>query len=183
MIVRRGGGEVRQLTARAFWALRDDVGQVVVGGMPVVFDISLPIAAMERYVAASDRRPDAGIGEHRLWIFGHLGDGNLHVIVQVPPQDYVTLRPKIEALVYGPLGKLGGSVSAEHGIGLEKKPYLSVCRSEGEIALMRALKSSARSRRDPQSRQDLLTGGTDGVRPPRPTAAASLAAARCGLSA
>jgi FAD/FMN-containing dehydrogenase len=127
---------------RAFWALRDDVVQVVVGGMPVVFDISLPLAAMEQYVAALGRDLAAGIGEHRLWIFGHLGDGNLHVIVQVQPQDYMVLRPKIEAIVYGPLGRLGGSVSAEHGIGLEKKPYLSVCRSEGEIALMRALKAA-----------------------------------------
>lgn len=127
---------------RAFWALRDDVVQVVVGGMPVVFDISLPLAAMEQYVAALGRDLAVGIGEHRLWIFGHLGDGNLHVIVQVQPQDYMVLRPKIEAIVYGPLGRLGGSVSAEHGIGLEKKPYLSVCRSEGEIALMRALKAA-----------------------------------------
>jgi FAD/FMN-containing dehydrogenase len=127
---------------RAFWALRDDVVQVVVGGMPVVFDISLPLAAMEQYIEVLSRNLKAGIGEHRLWIFGHLGDGNLHVIVQVQPQDYLTLRPKIEALVYDPLGNLGGSVSAEHGIGLEKKPYLSVCRSASEIALMRALKKA-----------------------------------------
>jgi FAD/FMN-containing dehydrogenase len=127
---------------RAFWALRDDVVQVVVGGMPVVFDISLPLAAMEQYVAVLGRELAAGIGEHRLWIFGHLGDGNLHVIVQVQPQDYMALRPKIEAIVYGPLGRLGGSISAEHGIGLEKKSYLSVCRSEAEIALMRALKAA-----------------------------------------
>lgn len=125
----------------AFWALRDDVVQVVVGGMPVLFDISLPLAAMEHFVEALSRDLRTGIGEHRLWIFGHLGDGNLHVIVQVQPKDYMTLRPKVEALVYGPLGKLGGSISAEHGIGLEKKSYLSVCRSESEIALMRALKS------------------------------------------
>ncbi len=125
---------------RAFWALRDDVAQVVVGGMPVVFDISLPLNAMERYVEALAKELTAGIGEHRLWIFGHLGDGNLHVIVQVQPNDYIALRPKVEAIVYAPLGGAGGSISAEHGIGLEKKPYLSVCRSEGEIALMRALK-------------------------------------------
>jgi FAD/FMN-containing dehydrogenase len=127
---------------RAFWALRDDVVQVVVGGMPVIFDVSLPLVAMEQYIEVLSRNLKAGIGEHRLWIFGHLGDGNLHVIVQVQPQDYVTLRPKIEALVYDPLGNLGGSISAEHGIGLEKKPYLSVCRSESEIALMRALKKA-----------------------------------------
>jgi FAD/FMN-containing dehydrogenase len=127
---------------RAFWSLRDDVVQVMVGGMPVVFDISLPLAAMEQYVEALSRDLKAGIGEHRLWIFGHLGDGNLHIIVQVQPQNYMTLRPKIEALVYGPLGNFGGSISAEHGIGLEKKPYLSICRSESEIALMRALKAA-----------------------------------------
>jgi FAD/FMN-containing dehydrogenase len=127
---------------RAFWSLRDDVVQVMVGGMPVVFDISLPLAAMEQYVDTLSRDLKAAIGEHRLWIFGHLGDGNLHVIVQVQPQDYMTLRPKIETLVYGPLGNLGGSISAEHGIGLEKKPYLSLCRNEGEIALMRALKAA-----------------------------------------
>jgi FAD/FMN-containing dehydrogenase len=127
---------------RAFWALRDDVVQVMVGGQPVVFDISLPLAAMEGYVEILSGDLKAGIGEHRLWIFGHLGDGNLHVIVQVQPQDYLALRPKIEALVYRSLGGLGGSISAEHGIGLEKKPYLAVCRSESEIALMRTLKKA-----------------------------------------
>ena len=127
---------------RSFWALRDDVMQVVVGGMPVIFDISLPLGAMEHYVAALGEDLKAKIGEHKLWIFGHLGDGNLHVIVQVQPQNYQALRPKIEAVVYGPLGSLGGSISAEHGIGLEKKPYLSVCRSESEIALMRTLKTA-----------------------------------------
>jgi FAD/FMN-containing dehydrogenase len=127
---------------RAFWALRDDVAQVMVGGLPVVFDVSLPLAAMEQYVAGLNRDLKAEIGEHRLWIFGHLGDGNLHVIVQVPPQHYLALRPKIEALVYRSLGDFGGSISAEHGIGLEKKPYLAICRSEAEIALMRTLKAA-----------------------------------------
>jgi len=126
----------------AMWALRDDVEQVTHGGAPVVFDISLPIGAMESYIDGLAATLIAGIGEHKLWVFGHLGDGNLHVIVQVRPQDYMALRPKIEALVYRPLGALGGSVSAEHGIGLEKKPWLSVCRSESEIALMRTLKAA-----------------------------------------
>lgn len=127
---------------RAFWALRDDVAQVVIGGMPVVFDISLPINAMEQYVGGLSKALQSAIGDHKLWIFGHLGDGNLHVIVQVPLKDYLALRPKIEALVYGPLGKLGGSISAEHGIGLEKKPYLSVCRNDSEMAVMRRLKTA-----------------------------------------
>ncbi len=126
----------------AFWSLRDDVAQVMQGGAPVVFDVSLPIGAMEQYIATLRQQLAAEIGEHKFWVFGHLGDGNLHVIVQVKPQDYLRLRPRIEALVYQPLGNFGGSVSAEHGIGLEKKPYLAVCRSESEIALMRTIKAA-----------------------------------------
>lgn len=127
---------------RDFWALRDDVGQVMQGGLPIVFDVSLPIAAMEGYAATLAETLATEIGEHRLWIFGHLGDGNLHVIVQVKPIEYLKLRPKVEALVYRPLAACHGSISAEHGIGLEKKPYLYISRSAAEVALMRTLKTA-----------------------------------------
>lgn len=127
---------------QAFWALRDDVEQVMHGGLPVVFDISLPISEMENFADNLRAALPGAIGDHKLWIFGHLGDGNLHVIVQVKPQDYLASRPKIEALVYTPLAAFRGSVSAEHGIGLEKKAYLKVSRSENEIALMRTLKTA-----------------------------------------
>jgi FAD/FMN-containing dehydrogenase len=126
----------------AFWALRDDVGQVLQGGMPIVFDISLPLSAMESYTATLRETLAAEIAEHKLWIFGHLGDGNLHVVVQVKPMEYLALRPRVEGLVYRPLAAFNGSVSAEHGIGLEKKPYLDLSRSPEEIALMRTLKTA-----------------------------------------
>jgi FAD/FMN-containing dehydrogenase len=125
---------------QALWSLRDDVGQVHVGGRPVVFDVSLPIARMQAYTDTVTAALQREIGAHRLFIFGHMGDGNLHVIVQVEPQDRDRLRPLIEALVYGPLSAFRGAVSAEHGIGLEKKPWLSISRSEQEIALMRRMK-------------------------------------------
>lgn len=125
-----------------FWELRDDVEQTMHGGVPIIFDISLPIAEMDDYTAKLGPALETAIGEHRLFIFGHLGDGNLHVIVQVRAQDYQRLRPVIEQQVYGPLAAFQGSVSAEHGIGLEKKPYLHISRSEVEVALMRSLKSA-----------------------------------------
>ena len=75
-------------------------------------------------------------------IFGHLGDGNLHVIVVVKPAHYAATRPQVEKLVYGALEHFSGSVSAEHGIGLEKKPYLSVSRNANELALMRSIKQA-----------------------------------------
>ncbi|CAG9271559.1 FAD/FMN-containing dehydrogenase [Paraburkholderia unamae] len=124
----------------ALWSLRDDVGLVAIGGAPIIFDISLPIARMQSYTENLAKALQQDIGEHRLWIFGHLGDGNLHLIVQVKPEDHARLRPKIEALAYGPLAAFRGAVSAEHGIGLEKKPWLSISRGEQEIALMRRMK-------------------------------------------
>jgi FAD/FMN-containing dehydrogenase len=129
--------------ARGFWALRDDVEQVTHGGLPVVFDISLPIGEMDAYARRLEAQLPEAIGsDHRLFIFGHLGDGNLHVVVQVRPQDYVAARPKIESVVYRGLEGFRGAVSAEHGIGMEKKHWLPVSRSEAEIALMRTLKQA-----------------------------------------
>jgi FAD/FMN-containing dehydrogenase len=125
-----------------FWSLRDDVEQTMHGGAPIIFDISLPIAEMNTYTATLRETLGAAIGEHKLWIFGHLGDGNLHVIVQVQPEDYLRLRPVVEEQVYAPLAAFQGSVSAEHGIGLEKKPYLGISRSDPEIALMRCVKAT-----------------------------------------
>ena len=116
------------------WALRDDVMQISREGPPITFDVSLPIAAMEAYLA----EVRAALGAwpaHHCWIWGHLGDGNLHIAVVAP-----ATREEIERIVYQPLQKIGGSVSAEHGVGLEKKPYLALCRNPGELALMRQLK-------------------------------------------
>ncbi|MEQ8264924.1 FAD-binding oxidoreductase [Pseudohaliea sp.] len=127
---------------QAFWALRDDVEQTMHGGLPVIFDVSLPVGAMEAYTQALPAALEAAVGEHWLFIFGHLGDGNLHVIVQVAPEYYERLRPKVEQVVYEPLEAVGGSVSAEHGIGLEKKPWLGLSRSPAELALMRHLKET-----------------------------------------
>jgi FAD/FMN-containing dehydrogenase len=129
-----------------FWELRDDVEQVMHQGLPVIFDISLPVEEMEKYSNDLRRNLDAAIGAHKLFIFGHLGDGNLHIAVPVQAEDYLRLRPTIEQQVYAPLAAFQGSVSAEHGIGLEKKPYLHISRSETELALMRSLKKAL----DPQ---------------------------------
>jgi len=131
---------------QAFWALRDDVGQVFNGGAAIIFDISLPIAEMEQYTQGLAASLAEQLEQHRLWIFGHVGDGNLHLSVQLPPEDCERLRPVVEQAVYQPLAPFRGSVSAEHGIGLEKKPYLGISRSATELDLMRTLKQAL----DPQ---------------------------------
>jgi FAD/FMN-containing dehydrogenase len=122
------------------WALRDDVTQVRRYGPRITFDISLPIPAMPAYVEDLRATLAARWPDHHCWVFGHLGDGNLHVVIRVA--DAEAVRPEVERIVYGPLERIGGSVSAEHGIGLEKKPYLQLSRNAAEIALMRTLKQA-----------------------------------------
>ncbi len=121
------------------WALRDSVLEMVRFGMPFLFDVSLPIPHMEAYVEEVHDTLRARWPEHHCWTFGHLGDGNLHFGIIVPG-DAAETHPLVEQAVYEPLARIGGSVSAEHGIGLEKKPYLHLSRSGTEIGIMRTLK-------------------------------------------
>ena len=123
----------------AFWAIRDDVAQVFCEGDALLFDVSLPINAMRHYVDAVKLKLNE-TPSLNCWAFGHVGDGNLHLAIQVPRGEAEALRASIEACVYEPLMPLKGSISAEHGIGLEKKPWLSVSCSKEEIALMRTIK-------------------------------------------
>jgi len=125
----------------ALWMIRDDVVQLLEMEPSLLFDISLPLSETEGYVAAVRRKLADEWPRHRLLVFGHLGDGNIHLGISAGPTDG-SARARIEEIVYAPLGALGGSISAEHGIGLEKKPYLAWCRSEAEIQLMRTLKKS-----------------------------------------
>ena len=125
----------------AIWALRDDVVQTARHGMPFIFDVSLPITAMEAYVGEVRAALAARWPQHYCWVFGHLGDGNLHLAIR-PEETNAGTHAEVENIVYAPLAKIGGSVSAEHGVGLEKKPYLHLSRNEAEIALMRKLKQS-----------------------------------------
>ena len=128
-----------QAEIAAIWGLRDDVLQTARWGLPFAFDVSLPIRDMQAYVEQVRTALRAAWPDVRAWVFGHMGDGNLHVVVSPDglPQD---ARAIVERIVYAPLQAIGGAISAEHGIGLEKKGWLAISRSPEEIALMRALK-------------------------------------------
>ena len=124
------------------WSLRDDVAQVARNWPIFTFDVSLKIADMESYIAEVREGLRAKWPAHTLMVFGHLGDGNLHVMPGTISDHSPESRKAVEAVVYGALRKRGGSVSAEHGIGLEKRPYLGWSRSPEEVALMRVLKQA-----------------------------------------
>lgn len=120
----------------ALWALRDDVGQVARAGPVLTFDVSLGIDQMQDYVAEVRTALHQWRADTSLVVFGHLGDGNLHMVVGASP----LYRYEVESIVYRPLRERFGSISAEHGVGLDKRAWLWVTRSAEEVATMRAIK-------------------------------------------
>lgn len=123
----------------AFWAIRDNIGGLMELLPMAAFDISLPVTAMDAYLEHTGERLRSLLGELRWVIFGHLGDNNLHVAVRIGRED-PDLRHQVEEIVYSGLAAIGGSVSAEHGIGTDKRDFLHYSRSAAEIELMRTLK-------------------------------------------
>jgi FAD/FMN-containing dehydrogenase len=123
----------------ALWEARDSVDQLHQHRPVFSFDVSVPLRFMESYCAETTEALRLEWPQHRCFIFGHLGDGNLHIIVAVGSDD-PAVRHRVESVVYQGLGSRQGSISAEHGIGLDKRAFLHWSRSPAEIQLMRSLK-------------------------------------------
>lgn len=121
------------------WALRDSVEECLRFKPSYTFDVSLRMSHMRDYIAEVNERLASAYDDFQNFTFGHMGDGNLHLVIAAGkggPEE----RRTVEACVYQPLASIRGSVSAEHGVGLEKKPYLELSRTAEEIELMRRLK-------------------------------------------
>jgi FAD/FMN-containing dehydrogenase len=106
------------------------------------FDISVNLNLIQKFVAQLEKEILAFKEVKDILFFGHLGDNNLHAVVICHE-----LKEKIKKIFYKIVGEYNGSISAEHGIGLEKKAYLHLSRSKQEIKLMKDLKG----RFDPQN--------------------------------
>jgi FAD/FMN-containing dehydrogenase len=124
------------------WALRESVYEHY-KYLPkqVGFDISIPISRMEEAVQALRVELPYAMPGTIFVIFGHIADSNIHVNV-MPPEMPAGMKTRIEHIVYQITARLGGSVSAEHGIGQTKRPYLALSRTEAELALMRRIKTA-----------------------------------------
>jgi len=119
----------------ALWQVREEFEPTLPA---YLYDISLPMRHMETYVqrlnvALADWRDDA-----EGYVFGHIADGNLHIFVK--PHEEGAHKEQSDGVVYSCLDGLDGSVSAEHGIGVEKKAWLGHSRSDDELHVMRSLK-------------------------------------------
>ena len=136
----------RSLTARAaFWALRERLSEVQKReGASIKNDVSVPIAHIPEFIARADARMAELVPGCRPLPFGHFGDGNIHYNISQPPDmepaaflaEWDRLTDAVNEIVLS----LGGSVSAEHGIGRLKRDLLARVKSEVEIDLMRQIK-------------------------------------------
>jgi len=131
--------------AAALWSLREGISESLSAtGLPHKNDIALPLAALHAFCAELDALLAARYPDWELCLFGHIGDGNLHVNVMkpddLPKEEFLAKTHEADHAIFTLVKKYGGSISAEHGIGLLKKDYLAYSRSPAELAIMRSIK-------------------------------------------
>jgi FAD/FMN-containing dehydrogenase len=130
--------------ARALWRLREDISETISRWTPYKNDISTTVSRVPALLAdvealVEERYPDFEI----IW-FGHIGDGNVHLNILKPDAlsqaEFQARCSDVSRSVFEAVARHGGSISAEHGVGLLKKPFLQYSRSAAEIELMRGIK-------------------------------------------
>ena len=133
---------------RSLWALREDISEAQGAEGPTIkHDIALPIVRIPEFIAATD----ASLARHfpglRQVVFGHLGDGNLHYNLSPPAGGmeraaFAALEAPVNRLVHDAVHAHGGSISAEHGLGLLRRDESARYKSAVELQLMRAIKQA-----------------------------------------
>ncbi|MDH3434708.1 MAG: FAD-binding oxidoreductase [Gammaproteobacteria bacterium] len=126
--------------SRQVWNIREEFDAILEPEPVYLYDVSLPIREMASYVENVKANVRNRWPNGCCYTIGHVADGNLHFFVA--PNEEGDFHDDSDACVYEPLAEVGGSVSAEHGIGTEKIKWLPHSRSETEINLMRVMKQS-----------------------------------------
>jgi FAD/FMN-containing dehydrogenase len=129
----------------ALWKLRESVPEAQrAEGASIKHDVSVPVAALPRFMAEATAAVLAIVPAGRLVAYGHVGDGNLHFNVSVPSGgdagEFLARAPAIHASVYDIVRRLRGSISAEHGIGRLKRAALARHKGTVDLEVMRAIK-------------------------------------------
>lgn len=121
------------------WAYREEHTTAInTIGPPHKLDVTLPLGGLADFAAAVSGVVAGVAPDARCWLFGHVGDGNLHVnVTGVDPSD-----ESVDDAVLRLVVASGGSISAEHGIGTAKRRWLSLQRSAEELAVFRSIKDA-----------------------------------------
>ena len=131
----------------ALWKLREDMGEAQTHhGASIKHDISVPVHRIPDFLEKAGPEVMRVVPGARLCVFGHLGDGNLHYNVSQPvggdAQAFLEKRHEVNAAVHAIIAEMGGSISAEHGIGRLKRDLLAHTKSPVEMAMMRSVKQA-----------------------------------------
>ncbi|HSW17250.1 MAG TPA: FAD-binding oxidoreductase [Ramlibacter sp.] len=136
---------------RSLWALREDISESQgAEGKTIKHDIALPISRIPEFVASTNAAIAAAFPDVRMVVFGHLGDGNLHYNVSPPAERtgaaqaeaFLALEQPLNQLVHDAVAQRGGSISAEHGLGVLRRDEAARYKSPVERQLMRAVKDA-----------------------------------------
>ena len=131
--------------AQELWALREGISESLSAtGLPHKNDVALPVARLEAFADDLEALVATRYPGFEVALFGHIGDGNLHVNVMKPDDmetaDFLVRVEALDEAMFDLVRRHGGSISAEHGIGLLKKRWLPWSRSPAELELLRGLK-------------------------------------------
>jgi FAD/FMN-containing dehydrogenase len=127
------------------WSLRERVAEAILLGSEVhQQDLSVPVEHLEAFVGDIQETYAKNYPDTEVFLFGHIGDGNLHIFIRKPARlssaEFHAFCEVSDQVLFQMTQKLFGSVSAEHGVGLLKKPALAYSKTPSELALMRQLK-------------------------------------------
>lgn len=133
--------------ARRLWLYREAISESLGAlSFPHKNDIAVPVDQLGAFHGALEQLFRARRGDWQLCVFGHAGDGNLHINALKPKdmavEDFLTRTREADAELFELVRRFGGSISAEHGIGLVKKAYLQYARTPSEIDTLRRLKAA-----------------------------------------
>ena len=130
--------------AAELWQLREGISEAIAPFTPYKNDIAVRVSQMPGVLAAIDRLVTGNYPDFEVCWYGHIGDGNLHLNILKPDGmdigRFYERCHRISPKLFEVVADHGGSISAEHGVGLLKRDFLGFSRSEDELALMRALK-------------------------------------------
>ncbi len=140
-VVSQTGKQAEQL-----WKLRENISETIAKYHPYKNDIAVKPSQVVAFLQDLDEVMQQHYPDFAVVWFGHIGDGNLHLNVLKPAQlsmaDFVLHCQQVNRLVFATVQKYQGSISAEHGVGLLKQPYLHYTRDPAEIAYLQAIKAA-----------------------------------------
>jgi FAD/FMN-containing dehydrogenase len=135
---------------RQFWALRENISDAQsIEGKNIKHDISVPISGIADFIEQTDAQIEAAHPQTQMIVFGHLGDGNLHYNVSPGAghgadldEAFLALEGPINRIAHDAVVRFGGSISAEHGLGILRREESARYKQPVEVAMMRAIKKA-----------------------------------------